>query len=158
MKIFLIIIATFTIFSYTSQALAADTSVIEIDISKNANSPSTCTKLLSALSIQKTMNFVFSENFERRENDITVKYKNLFNEDRKLNLEMTKNTDELRILIKKGLFKNLFLNLNYKQKKYCEVSGHLSWKGEENRFSKSILVYIIDHYFDKLMSFINRLT
>ncbi|MDD4974758.1 MAG: hypothetical protein PHY93_10435 [Bacteriovorax sp.] len=158
MKSFLVLISTIFIFTDITIALAEDGPIIDIDISKNTNSKSTCSKLLSALSIQKTLTFVFSENFERRESNITVNYKNLVNEDRKLSLELKRDIDEVRITIKKGLFKNLFLKLNYKQSRFCEVKGHLSWTGEEKRFSKSILLYMIDHYFDKLMSFINRLS
>jgi hypothetical protein len=158
MKIFLVLICTIIFFAAGPFAFAEDTSLIDIDLVKKTDSKAPCSKLLSALSIQKTLTFIFSENFEHHESDITVYYKNLANEDRKLNLDLTKDIDELTIKIKKGLFQNLFLKLNYKQNKSCEVKGHLSWKGEEKRFSKSILLYIIDHYFDKLMSFINRLS
>ena len=155
MKFFFILISLAT-FSFV--LLAEDATNMEIEISKSTSSGASCTKLLSALSVQKTLNFVFSENLERHENNITVSYKNILNEDRKLYLEMTGRTAELEIHIIKGLFKNLLLKLSYKQKKDCEINGVLSWKGEEKRYSKSLLVYIIGHYFDKLMSFLNRLT
>src|SRR5665647_1938814 len=127
MRIFLVLVSTIFLFTNITISLAADGPIIDIDISKNTNSQAPCSKLLSALSIQKTLTFVFSENFERRESDVTVNYKNLVNEDRKLSMELTRDIDELSIIIKKGLFKNLFLKLNYKQTKYCEVKGHLSW-------------------------------
>jgi hypothetical protein len=152
-----IFISTIFIFNCSHEAFAEDTTDIKIDISKNTNSTATCSKLLSPFGIQKIISFVFTDKYERHENDIIVSYKNLINENRKLNLELTSNMDELNIIIKKGIFKNLFLKINYKQDKDCNITGHLSWKGEEKRFSKSVLTYIIDHYFDKLMSFINRL-
>ena len=77
MKFFFILISLAT-FSFV--LLAEDATNMEIEISKSTSSGASCTKLLSALSVQKTLNFVFSENLERHENNITVSYKNILNE------------------------------------------------------------------------------
>lgn len=143
---------------FAFQSNAETSAVIEINMTKNAQSNASCNKLLSPLSTQKALNFVFSDNYQREGDDITVSYKNLSLEERKVSLNLIKKSDEFGILIKKGIFKDLYLKLTYQQKNKCEVKGSLSWKGEEKRFPKTFLVYIIDHYFDKLMSFINRLT
>jgi hypothetical protein len=150
MRVFIILI----FICLSAQALADN---LNININKRTTSTATCSKLLSALSIQKTFNFVFPGTFERHQNNIIINYKNFSGVDRLLQIELTQAPAQLNLLIKKGLFKDLVLNLFYKQEKHCEITGHLSWTGEEKRFSKSILTYSIEHYFDKLMSFLNRL-
>jgi hypothetical protein len=148
------------VFLPVSSAHSADSSlnVHTIELKKQTSTPTKCSKLLSPLSIQKTLNFVFPEKYELKDNLLIVNYKNLLKEDRQILLEVTKSEKQLTIFIKKGVFKNLFLTLNYDQTQTCNIIGNLSWNGEEKRFSDNFLEYIIGHYFEKFMFSINRIS
>ncbi len=154
----LILIITFSNILNPIQATELNSNWHHIDLTINKSINLSCQKLTSNLTITRLFQHLFHQSPRIKTNNLSVDYKNLSGESHFLEFHILRPKNQMLFQISKGLFKGLSLTLAYKQELACEVKGNVKWSGEEKRFSKQLLNITIDHYLNRVMNFIERLT